>query len=1327
MSRIASRLIGLLLILSPAYAFGQQQVTIRTSEFVYDAATGQLRIERIQPNNGAQPSPVATPNDCVETEYTLDPATGNRTAVTTRNCSGATPTGDHVFSARTTTFHFEARNDDSDTVSALHGTAIPGPNDHASGPYETRTVNALGHTEHKHYDVRFGVVARMVGPNGLPTTWTYDDYGRRTEERRADDTRTETRYFTCTWSTNPADPAPAPQPARAGGAAAVRPCLNFSETVTVLFDSARYTDASGTPTQSVQVLAQTAYFIQSVPRASDGSQNGPISVVHFDALNREVAKETQSYDGRWVRTISAYDGLGLVAATYAAHFVTDSDLTPVRQITRSRDLRHRPTIHEFVAVEGQAAVQASMTYNGLETRATDPAGRTTVTRKNAAGQTAQTVDAYLATLDMAYDAKGNLVRTRDALGIETSVTYNVRGLKVALADPDKGSWAYRYNALGELVWQESPNQRAGVYGTANATTMRYDTLGRLLERDEASQRARWVYDTAPNGIGKLAETFTLLADGITRDFQRSFTYDARGRPSSTTTTIDRAYGAAVTYDARTGQVATQRYPTGFTLLYQYNALGFVQRVRDNADPNRVYWSVDSLGGAHPYDARGNLVRQRLGDPTNPGGVQTFDVYDRASGKARQLRAGIADGTFATQNATYTYDRLTGNLAERFEATTNLRETFGYDTIDRLISHTLANTGVPAANRTVTVRYNAIGNILWKSDVGVYTYGAAGSARPHAVVNAAGIDYLYDANGNVQSTSGAIVRTHEWASFDLPLKMQAAGRRIEWKYGGERQRVVTTTTNGSLTRTQFLVHPDARGGLFFEREVSATDGVVTRIENRHYLMITGAGVIGVVKTEGDGNGTAPSTAAGITRAVADQTQYWHKDPLGSIVAVTNARGELVERMAFDAWGRRMQASGAPDSGSVAAGTLLNAAHGDRGFTGHEMLDELGLVHMNGRIYDPALGRFFSPDPFVQAPELLQSYNRYAYVLNRPLAGTDPDGEWWQIPLLIFGAVLAAEGNQYWRMVGQFMMMASLNGIPALGEAGIGIINTGGAYTNAFLSATIATTISSGGDLGAGLKDGVFAMLTAGIGTGLKGMTTAQVLAHALVGCVRGAASGGECGPSAAAAAFGKLATIKIGDGLSVGQFVATTIAGGTASVIGGGKFANGAAQAAFGYLYNAGSGGRGAVRTGIRGFASLVQDMATADFQLAEPEVWGRTGSGERFRVDGVFVHSDGHTMFGGAVVICEAKCGPTSELSERQVRVYDAISRNDFYLEGPRAVSVANKLGFNVDTAGRVYVPAERFGGPYLGVYEGSAAHLKPSAQSVNWGAIMGVPIRGRE
>jgi len=63
---------------------------------------------------------------------------------------------------------------------------------------------------------------------------------------------------------------------------------------------------------------------------------------------------------------------------------------------------------------------------------------------------------------------------------------------------------------------------------------------------------------------------------------------------------------------------------------------------------------------------------------------------------------------------------------------------------------------------------------------------------------------------------------------------------------------------------------------------------------------------------------------------------------------------------------------------------------KGFTDHEHMDSVGLIHMNGRVYDPELGRFMSADPFVQAPYNSQSYNRYSYVFNNPLSFTDPSG-------------------------------------------------------------------------------------------------------------------------------------------------------------------------------------------------------------------------------------------------------------------------------------------------------------------------------------------------
>jgi RHS repeat-associated protein len=71
-------------------------------------------------------------------------------------------------------------------------------------------------------------------------------------------------------------------------------------------------------------------------------------------------------------------------------------------------------------------------------------------------------------------------------------------------------------------------------------------------------------------------------------------------------------------------------------------------------------------------------------------------------------------------------------------------------------------------------------------------------------------------------------------------------------------------------------------------------------------------------------------------------------------------------------------------------LLASNVTSRGFTKHEHLDAHGLIHMNGRAYDPGLGRFLSVDPFVQDVANSQNLNPYSYILNNPLSGTDPTG-------------------------------------------------------------------------------------------------------------------------------------------------------------------------------------------------------------------------------------------------------------------------------------------------------------------------------------------------
>ena len=112
----------------------------------------------------------------------------------------------------------------------------------------------------------------------------------------------------------------------------------------------------------------------------------------------------------------------------------------------------------------------------------------------------------------------------------------------------------------------------------------------------------------------------------------------------------------------------------------------------------------------------------------------------------------------------------------------------------------------------------------------------------------------------------------------------------------------------------------------------------------------------------------------------------RDHLGTITHVTNSSGTVQNEYSYDAWGIRRNFSNW--SYAVAAQTDLLPA---RGFTGHEWLPWFNLYNMNGRLYDPVVGRFLSPDNYVQMPDFSQNFNRYSYCLNNPLKYTDPSGE------------------------------------------------------------------------------------------------------------------------------------------------------------------------------------------------------------------------------------------------------------------------------------------------------------------------------------------------
>jgi RHS repeat-associated protein len=128
-------------------------------------------------------------------------------------------------------------------------------------------------------------------------------------------------------------------------------------------------------------------------------------------------------------------------------------------------------------------------------------------------------------------------------------------------------------------------------------------------------------------------------------------------------------------------------------------------------------------------------------------------------------------------------------------------------------------------------------------------------------------------------------------------------------------------------------------------------------------------------------------------------YLHRDYLGSIMLITDDSGDAKEKRHFDAWGKIVKLTDG-NNNALDEFKIL-----DRGYTGHEHLQGVNLIHMNGRIYDPNLRRFLSPDNFIQDLYNTQNYNRYGYVLNNPLMYVDTNGEF--IETLIAVVVIIAK--------------------------------------------------------------------------------------------------------------------------------------------------------------------------------------------------------------------------------------------------------------------------------------------------------------------------------
>jgi RHS repeat-associated protein len=362
-----------------------------------------------------------------------------------------------------------------------------------------------------------------------------------------------------------------------------------------------------------------------------------------------------------------------------------------------------------------------------------------------------------------------------------------------------------------------------------------------------------------------------------------------------------------------------------------------------------------------------LADGQISDEVFANGEITHRDYVDPRGLVTLIKTTL--GGFPTQFLTYDYD-LNGNLQTRGGFAAGPNETFTYDPLNRL-------TKVSRTDRSSTFTYDDLGNFLSRANkdgqnnpTSQLDYSFTAGATPHPDLVVSGTRYAFDGKGRntMIGPSSAPQREVAYTPFDLPRQISVGGGAQQWlfHYDADHHRVqkIGDASNNSVTV-----------GDWYEKNLDV-EGL------NHIFYVHGPErVVAQLKVDSSGH---------------DQFFYLHDDHLGSVETMTD-QGGFTNTFSYDAFGTR----------SPSQSLDLH-----KGFTFHSHDDDItaqaddpGLIDMKGRMYDPKIGRFTSADPFVAAPLLGQSYNRYAYVLNNPLKYLDPSG-FQEEPPSFFGRVWRA---------------------------------------------------------------------------------------------------------------------------------------------------------------------------------------------------------------------------------------------------------------------------------------------------------------------------------
>lgn len=769
-----------------------------------------------------------------------------------------------------------------------------------------------------------------------------------------------------------------------------------------------------------------------------------------DSINSNNNITTHTYDNWGNRVSTQVPGYGMV--TYTRGWGSDNNKryfvlkqgTSLPWVKTWYDNQGRVVKTESIGPK-DVTISTTTTYNnkGLKSGETEITGNLTLSHSysyDARGRLTSETHPGNNTISYSYGSNG-MTKTVNDNGRSTTYTYDVMGDLKTVQSPLSSTLTHWYSSNGKvkktvsdgITWtfgfDDCGNRTSIVDPDAGTTTFTYDAFGREILRIDGSSRS---YATDYDIFGR-----------VTYDGTTTFTYGTSGNGQNRLVSESNGQWTKSyiydTYGRVTQETMVKYAQTTKSMSYQYNATGLLIR-KDYPNNTSVSYEYDSYGnctklnfnnGSMVWELTGNNGKTttssvKIGNSTPFVRTTQLDNYGNLQSRAMTV------GNTSVQNDNYVFNPRTGNLTSR-TLTGHATENFTYDNLDRLMRE-------QSSEIDLQMSYTTKGNINEKTDVGQYHY-PSGNAHAHAV------DYI-DVNPYAD-----VPDFNQYIEYDYRNKPDCLAYSIDgndyWytmEYGPNHQRVKSRLENdGVLVREKFY---------WDEYEEYIANGTTTSL----YWI------------------EAPDGLAGLIVNYNNEDYYAYvamTDHLGSLTRLSIYDGEPVFEASYDAWGKRTVA---PNSLPI-----------DRGFTGHEHIDELALINMNGRMYDPMQALFLSPDPYIQNQSNPQNYNRYSYCLNNPLKYTDPSGEFFleavAISAIIGGINGAVIGNKAGatggKMLGYIAGGAFVGALSGGIAQGISMIGGGAVISGAGggLISGLGNSLLTGGDVAKGMTIGA---LTGGLG-------------------------------------------------------------------------------------------------------------------------------------------------------------------------------------------------------------------------------------------------------